>query len=310
MTYRPSFPAARALVLAGLALFLSGCALRQDARIWPTVPGTGVTVFAAGDIADCRRHFPADSGAARTADLIASHLAKDDKAVVLALGDLTYPVGAAAEYTHCYEPTWGRFKAKTFPSPGNHDYHTKGASGYYDYFGERAGPARRGYYSFTLGNWLILSLNSSVRGAELDAQLAWLKKELAQNTSKCTLAYWHHPVFSSGGHGSLPVMQPFWKELAAAGTELVLAAHDHDYERFAPQDGDGLRDEARGTRQFVVGTGGAHLTPLRLDKPHSETNDNTVYGVLKLTLKETGYEWEFLPATEGGYTDRGAAPCH
>lgn len=297
------------VAIAAIAAGLSGCAARLSGRA-PLVPGEGIAVYAAGDIADCRWRFPNDSGAAGTADLVARQLAKDGKAAVLTLGDNTYPVGLPAEFTDCYEPTWGRFKKRTFPAPGNHEYYTRGAPGYYSYFGEFAGPNGHGYYSFMLGTWHVIALNSALRNAEFAAQLAWLKAELAQHKAPCTLAYWHHPVFSSGGHGNNDFMRGVWKELASAGVDVALTSHDHNYERFARQDGEGRRDDARGTRQFVVGTGGAQLSPLRFDKPNSEVNDNSTHGVLKLVLKETGYEWEFMPVAQGGFTDRGAALCH
>jgi len=229
---------------------------------------------------------------------------------VLTLGDNTYPAGAPSELSGCYEPTWGQFKPRTYPTAGNHDYYTNAGSGYFAYFGERAKPAQHGYYSFEIGKWHVISLNSALRGSEFAEQLAWLKTDLNRHASACTLAYWHHPVFSSGGHGNNDFMLPAWKELAASGADLVLVSHDHDYERFAPQDGEGRRDDARGMRQFVVGTGGAQLTPLRWSKPNSEVKDNSTHGVLQLSLKPTGYEWEFLPVTAGGFTDRGIAHCH
>lgn len=300
---------ARAFSLAGAAFLLSlaaGCATQRP----PALPGEGITVYAAGDIADCRYRLPESTGAAQTAALVAGGLAKNDKAVVLTLGDNTYPAGAPAEFSGCYDPTWGRFKARTYPSIGNHDSYTKGAAGYFDYFGERAKPAQHGYYSFELGAWHVIALNSTLRGSEFATQLAWLKDDLDRHPSACTLAYWHHPAFSSGGHGDNAFMLPVWKQLAAAGVDLALSGHDHDYERFAPQDGEGRRDEARGMRQFVVGTGGAQLSPLRWSKPNSEARDSSTHGVLKLTLKEGGYEWEYLPVTPGGFSDRGAARCH
>lgn len=299
-------PALAAVSCLGLSL-LAGCVAN---KIPVKIPGEGVAIYAAGDIADCRYRYPADAGAAQTAALIARELDKDDKAIVVTLGDNTYPIGAPAEFSGCYEPTWGRFKSRTYPAAGNHDYYTKEGAGYYAYFGERAKPGQHGYYSFQIGKWQVIALNSALHGNEFAMQLDWLKSELSQHTGPCTLAYWHHPVFSSGGHGNNDFMLPVWKLLAASGADVALAAHDHDYERFAPQDGNGRRDEIRGVRQFVVGTGGADLTPVRFGKPNSEVKNNSTHGVLKLTLKEGGYEWEFMPATPGGFTDRGAARCH
>ena len=300
----------RAFVAALIILTtLSGCAADKPPPM-PVLTGTGVTLLAGGDIADCRYLPAAGAGAASTAELVAAELARDPAAVVLTLGDNTYPVGALGEFTSCYEPTWGRFKARTFPSPGNHDYATKGAPGYYDYFGAAAGPQRRGYYSFSVGKWLVISLNSNLRPPEMETQITWLKAELERNKAPCTLAYWHHPVFSSGGHGDDLRMAEAWKVLMAANAELVLAGHDHDYERFAPLDAAGNRDDAHGLRQFVVGTGGTNLSPFRLRRDHSQASDNSTHGILKLVLKDAGYEWEFLPVLQGGFTDKGATRCH
>lgn len=297
-----------------LATLLAGCQSDHRGREEQTkaamLPGKGIPVYAAGDIASCKKRPPEESGAARTAAIIEAGLAADKDAVVLTLGDNTYPVGLLEEYTECYEPTWGRFKARTFPSPGNHEYYTPHAVGYYSYFGGAAGPDRRGYYSFNLGNWHVISLNSYLKPAEHQAQLTWLKDELARNRARCTLVYWHHPLYSSGGHGSDDRMRDAWKMLHDAGAELVLASHDHNYERFAPQNADGGRDDQRGIRQFVVGTGGAKLTPLRFRKFNSEISDNSTHGVLRLMLKDAGYEWEFLPVEKDGFSDRGMALCH
>jgi hypothetical protein len=297
-----------------IAAALSGCMVNIDIAAHesiPVIPGDGVVVYAAGDIADCRKFKPADTGAARTAALLASELDKNPDASILTLGDHTYPNGLLAEFTDCYAPTWGWFKHRTHPAPGNHEYYSRGAAGYYEYFGQAAGPNNRGYYSFTLGKWRVISLNSNLKqSAEHHAQLEWLKSELAQHTSLCTLAYWHHPLFSSGGHGDNSQMQEAWQILSDAGADLVLAAHDHDYERFAPLNHHGRPDNARGMRQFVVGTGGARLTPFRFRRPYSAGGSNATHGVLKLVLKETGYAWEFLPVTPGAFRDDGASLCH
>jgi hypothetical protein len=144
----------------------------------------------------------------------------------------------------------------------------------------------------------------------METQFAWLKSELERNKAPCTLAYWHHPVFSSGGHGDNPRMAEAWKALTAANADLVLTGHDHDYERLAPMDAAGNRDDARGLRSFVVGTGGAGLSPFRLRREHIQASDNFTHGILKLVLKDAGYEWEFLPVLQGGFTDKGSARCH
>ncbi|MFZ6734292.1 metallophosphoesterase family protein [Undibacterium sp. Ji42W] len=276
----------------------------------PVEKSVSATVYVAGDIADCRKRPPVESMAARTAELIASGLDKDSTARAITLGDNTYPVGKPEEFSNCYEPTWGRFKEKTLPSPGNHDYGMPKALGYYNYFGELAGPDRRGYYATRLGKWYILSLNSNLDQAQMQEQLKWLKDELDSNKQSCTLAFWHHPVYSSGGHGNNKNMQEAWTMLAAAKADIVLAAHDHDYERFAPLDANGDRDDKNGIRSFVVGTGGAKLTPMFLPKGATELRDNSTHGVLKLTLHAKSYEWEFLPVPGQALVDKGQAACH
>ena len=303
-----------ALLCAALLCTLPGCAFTPPHG----QTGTPVTVYAAGDIADCRYRTPAASGAAATAGLIDAGLTANPAAQVLTLGDHTYPVGLPAEFNDCYQPTWGRFRERTWPTPGNHEYYTAGAPGYYAYFGARAAQEQGGYYSVQLGKWHVISLNSTLRGAAFDAQLAWLRDDLVRHATLCALAFWHHPRYSSGGHASTPYLAPVWQALTDGGVELALAAHDHDYERFAPQDAQGVRDDERGMRQFVVGTGGAMLTPLRFAAANSETKNNASHGVLRLDLFDTGYTWEFLaagqedefPSSGTAYTDRGAARCH
>jgi 3',5'-cyclic AMP phosphodiesterase CpdA len=287
-------------------------ALLAAGSLHAATPAPAVTVYAAGDIARCVHPDAAWSGAAATAALVAAGLAADPRAAVLVLGDATYPRGAAAEFTNCYGPTWGRFKQRSWPAPGNHEYATGGAAPYFSYFGAAAG---RGYYSLRLGSWRLFSLDSNLAGAAQAAQLAWLREELAREPARCTLAYWHHPLYSSGMHGNIARMKEAWRLLYQAGAELVLSGHDHDYERFAPQDADGRRDDARGLRQFVVGTGGAFATPFLWPLPNSEARDSNHDGVLKLVLGEDGYSWEFLQArayndASGVAPDRGAVRCH
>jgi hypothetical protein len=282
--------------------------LSHAAAIEPA--GKGITIYAAGDIADCSKTKAADSVAAKTAALIATQLASDKTAVVLTLGDHTYPVGLLSEFHDCYEKTWGQFKDRTHPAPGNHEYYTPEAAGYYGYFSEPNDPERRSYYSIDIGKWHVVSINSNLRDAAFAAQLDWLKKDLAQHPAKCTLAYWHHPVFSSGGHGNNTFMKPVWKILEDADADVILSGHDHDYERFAPQNIDGQRDETHGMREFIVGTGGARLTPLLFGKVNSEVSNNNTFGVLKMVLKENSYEWEFLPVAGSSFADHGKGECH
>ena len=289
-----------------LALLAAPCASAA-----PQAPST-YTLLAAGDIADCRRIAPQHSRAADTADLVQRELDRNPRAAVLLLGDNVYQKGTAREYAECYHPTWGRFRDRTYPTPGNHEYATPGAKGYFDYFGAAAGP---GYYAFSLAGWRIISLDSNLAGAAKAHQMTWLERELADNPAPCTLAYWHHPLYSSGGHPRNTLMQGEWQRLHQAGAELVLAGHDHEYERFAPQDGFGKLDRARGMRQFVVGTGGAYTTPFLRIEPHSEVRDASRTGVLKLTLRADGYAWQFLEASYDGFPngpgpDRGEDQCH
>ncbi len=294
--------------VALLVVVLQGCRSGPVVRD-VSLPGQAKVLLAAGDIADCRHLPAAQSGAEKTAKLVERELAKDAAASVLTLGDNTYPVGLPHEFSNCYAPTWGRFKARTLPAAGNHDYYTAGAPGYYGYFGSQAGPAAKGYYTTSAGSWKLIALNSALRGEAFAAQLAWLKTELAASTSICTLAFFHHPPFSSGGHGNIAFMQPVWRALTDGSVDVVLAAHDHHYERFAPMDGEG-QVVPRGARQFVVGTGGATFSWLRLPLTSTEARNNDTLGVLKLALRDGGYSWEFLAAMPTTFTDQGEGLCH
>jgi acid phosphatase type 7 len=228
---------------------------------------------------------------------------------VMALGDLAYPAGSAHDFATCYEPTWGRVKERTRPAPGNHDYETQQGAPYYAYFGENAGPSGLGYYSYRAGAWLVLSLNSNIPAAADSPQAAWVRATLASNPTSCTLAYWHHPLFSSGPNGDNAVMRDIWSILQQAGADVVISAHDHLYERFAPQDVSGRADPRQGLREFVVGTGGAHLYSPKAIRPNSEVISST-FGVLKLTLKPKSYEWQFVAIPGKPFTDFGTAECH
>jgi hypothetical protein len=252
----------------------------------------------AGDIATC--DSDGDEQTARLLDAIPG--------TVFTLGDNAYGDGTLEQFQQCYDPTWGRHKARTRPAPGNHDYHTAQATGYYAYFGERAGPAGQGYYSFDLGAWHIVALNSEIKAGPNSAQAQWLRADLAANPSVCTLAYWHEPLFSSGPHGNDAHMQPIWDILAGAGADVVLAGHDHDYERFAPQTSSGEPDP-NGMREFVVGTGGASHYAFEHIRPNSEARNNDTFGVLKLTLRATSYDWQFIPVAGGAFHDSGSAAC-
>jgi hypothetical protein len=213
---------------------------------------------------------------------------------------------------NCYDPTWGPFKGVTKPSIGNHEYLTTDAAGYFTYFGDAAhGPG--GYYSYELGAWHIIVLNSNcgpAGGCGVNSpQGKWLAADLATHPTKCSLGYWHHPYYSSGQWGNNSYMLPLVQMLYNAGAELMLAGHDHDYERFAPQDTAGNLDPTNGIVQFVAGTGGSNDTPWNVFKPNSLARQNTEFGVLKLTLHASGYDWEFIPV-RGTFRDAGSAACH
>jgi hypothetical protein len=240
---------------------------------------------------------------------------------VLPLGDLQYENGAFAKYQLSYALSWGLVKDITHPVPGNHDYGTGGASGYFDYFNGlantsgRAGDRGKGYYSYDIGAWHLVALNSncgSIGGCGAgSAQESWLRSDLAAHPNACTLAYWHHPRFSSGStHGNDTEVGPLWQALYDAGADLVLSGHEHNYERFAPQSPSGAADPARGIREFVVGTGGKNHYGFGAPNPNSEARSSGAYGVLKLGLRPTGYDWDFEPDTSGGFTDSGSGSCH
>ena len=269
------------------------------------VPPTTATLVAAGDIAGC---------SSRGDEATAALLDARPDATVATLGDLAYDSGTAKEFADCYGPTWGRHRARTRPAPGNHEYETDGASGYFGYFGPAAGDPSKGYYSYDLGSWHVVVVNSNCGevGCEADsAQEAWVRADLAAHPAVCTLAYWHHPRFSSGSrHGSQSSMAAIWSALYDLGADLVLAGHDHDYERLGPLDPTGAVDETRGIRSFVVGTGGRSHSGFGRPRPGSEVRNDDTFGVLALTLRPTGYDWQFVPEAGRTFTDAGSAGCH
>jgi hypothetical protein len=252
----------------------------------------------AGDIAKCESGGNPEA-TARLLDSISG--------TVFALGDNAYPSGSADDYRNCYDKTWGRHKSRTRPVAGNHEYDTPGASAYYEYFGGNAGPAGLGYYSYDLGNWHIVALNSNIGVSVSSPQGLWLRNDLSAHPSTCTLAYWHYPLFSSSEHGNIDAMRDFWRILYDAGAEIVLGGHDHVYERFAPQDPNGAADPVNGIREFVAGTGGAPPYPFESIKPNSEVRASAI-GVLRFALKAGGYDWTFVPVSGPG--DSGSGTCH
>lgn len=271
-----------------------------------TAPAADPVIVAAGDIAGC----------ATTGDEATAALLDDIPGTVATLGDNAYSRGTPEEFRKCYARSWGRHRARTRPSAGNHDYGTRGAEGYFRYFGRAAGDPRRGYYSYDLGAWHVIVLNSNSDCVAIDcaagsAQERWLRADLAAHPNVCTLAYWHHPRFSSAlNHGSDSTMTPFWNALYEYGADVVLNGHDHVYERFAPQTPAGIADSVRGIRQFTVGTGGrSHYSFIDL-QTNSEAHDGTTFGVLKLTLHAHSYDWEFVPVEGGRFRDSGSGKCH
>lgn len=272
--------------------------------------GPDPILVGAGDIAKCSY-----MNCEKTATLLDAIFASNPPGLIFAAGDTSNESGTPAEYANCFDPTWGRHKPLIRPAVGNHEYLTAGASGYFGYFGTAAGPSDKGYYSYDLGRWHIVVLNSNcskVGGCQVgSAQERWLRSDLQASPTKCTLAYWHHPRFSSGQWGSFVSMQPIWQALQDNGAEIVLSGHDHDYERFAPQTATGAPDPAFGIRQFVVGTGGAtHGGPINAILANSEAHNGSVDGVLKLTLHPSSYDWEFIPIAGDSFTDSGSTPCH
>jgi hypothetical protein len=289
----------------------------------PVAQAADPVIAAAGDIAcdPASGGFNAGLGTAGACrQLYTSNiLVQGGYEAVLPLGDSQYEDGLLADFLLSYDLSWGRVKAITRPVPGNHEYHTGSAAGYFDYFngiGSGTGPAgdrNRGYYSYDIGNWHLVALNSNCGAiggcGATSPQGQWLRDDLAASSASCTLAYWHHPLFSSGEYSpGISSTRPLFQALYDSGADVVLNGHDHNYERFAPQDANGAFDP-RGIRQFIVGTGGnsnyAQGTPLA----NSEVRNSTSFGVLELTLGADSYDWRFVPAAGDTFTDSGSEAC-
>lgn len=300
-------------------LFLAAAVLAAVANGSPAGAADPV-IAAAGDIA-CAPTDPGYNGGNGTATRCRQRATSDllvgaGLAAVLPLGDIQYDSPSAANLKAVYDPTWGRVKSISHPVLGNHD--GAGAS-YFDYFngpGARdgaAGPRGRGYYSFDVGSWHIVALNSnctSVSCGSGSIQEKWLRADLAAHPAACTLAFWHHPRYSSGHDGSHVTLSAFWRDLHAAGAELVLSGHSHNYERFAPKDANG-KAGLTGIRQFVVGTGGGFMTGLGTSRvAGSQVAQNNTFGVLQLTLHPSSYDWRFVPIAGRQWTDSGSGQCH
>lgn len=283
---------------------------RQEPSPSPASPDEKTFVLVgAGDIASCKD----PEGARATAKLI-----ERIPGTVFAAGDLAYERGSAAEFKNCYGATWGEFKSRTRPTLGNHEYAEPKAAAYFQYWGAQAGLPGAGYYSYDLGSWHIVALNTNCGAQGLggcghgSAQEEWLRKDLADHPDACILAYGHHALFSSGvfkSHAIHPELREIWRDLYAAHASLVLAGHEHSYERFAPQDPDGHADAANGIREIVVGTGGRSHDPLGFALANSEVRNTDTYGVLKLTLTPGHYTWEFIPEEGKTFTDSGSGEC-
>jgi hypothetical protein len=297
----------RPIPLLACALLLS-CACKAPDHRAPAVPVAAaaplsrdtVILVGAGDIAECGSD--GDEQTARLLDSITG--------TVFTAGDNAYSSGTDSEFARCYAPGWGRHRARTRPAPGNHDYRTSAGEPYYAYFGAQAGEPGRGYYSYDLGAWHVISLNSNVGMRAGSAQETWLRADLAATRAKCVLAYWHHPRFSSAKHGDVPRTEPLWQALYDFGAEIVLGGHDHTYERFTPQTPDGKPDPERGIREFVVGTGGAEHYDFGSPEPNSEVRNGDTWGVLKLTLMSDTYRWQFVPVPGRTFSDSGSGRCH
>jgi calcineurin-like phosphoesterase family protein len=268
--------------------------------------GGAVVVTAAGDIASCTTN--ADEATAQLIDGIAP-------TKVLALGDTVYPDGTATQFSDCYDPTWGRHKAKTSPAVGNHEYHVSGAAGYFGYFGAAAGDPGKGYYAFDLGAWRFYALNSNcsqVACAAGSAQEQWLRGDLAANPQSCIAAFMHHPRFASGASGARrdnTSMAALYQDFYNASGDLWLVGHNHVYERLTHLGPTGAIDMTRGIRNFIVGTGGSGHGSFGTPLPGSEVRNSSTFGVLKLTLRAGGYDWQFVPVAGSTFTDSGSDTC-
>jgi hypothetical protein len=311
--------AVRLLLVLGLGSIL-GCATITPLATTPpgstgpsaSIPsGPDPVIAAAGDIA-CDPSV--DSGAPARCDQAATAaqvLALKPDAVI-ALGDQQYETNTAAAYVSVFDKSWGQFKDLIHPTIGNHEYLTHDATGYFGYFGGAAGDPTKGYYSWNLGAWHMIALNSEcshVGGCRSgSAQETWLQADLAANPTACTLVTWHEPRWSSGEHGNATQMDAIWRDLVDAHVDVVLTGHNHDYERFPALDASGNPNPS-GVQEFVVGTGGKNHYPFKAPAIAGEIRDDTSFGILKMTLHQTGYDWQFLPAPGYRFTDSGSMAC-
>jgi acid phosphatase type 7 len=295
-----------ALIAAILLGVLAACATAALSALPATGQAAAVTLVGAGDISSC----------SHTNDTATARLLGRTPGTVFTLGDNVDPRGTAQNYRNCYRPTWGRYKKRTMPAVGNHDYDgTVHAGPYFDYFGARAGRIRQGYYSYNRGAWHIVVLNSNcdrIGGCGRNsAQGRWLRSDLARSDNRCTLAYFHHPLYASGSGTATAQVKPFWNMLQARRADVIMSGHAHRYERYAPMTPAGRR-AANGIRQFVVGTGGESggSEIHREDAPNMQVVKTDVSGVLRLSLRPTSYSWRFVRAAGASFTDSGTGRCH
>jgi hypothetical protein len=269
------------------------------------LPAATVTVAAAGDICGsaCNQTKPVVTAMNPTAVIVA--------------GDLAYESGTLSEFTNNYNPQWGAFKNLTYPAPGNHEYNTSNATGYFDYFNGvgqatgRAGTRGKGYYSFDVGDWHFIALNSNITKTAGSTQEQWLRADLAANTKPCTAAYWHHPRFAAGNYGDNSALKPFYQALYDYKADLIVNGHDHNYIRFALSRPDGTKDAANGVRELLIGTGGRALYGAGVSTVATiEKKEYNTFGVGKLTLSATGYQVNFVPVAGRTFTDSVTGTCH
>jgi len=299
----------RLAALVAAALYLCSCSGAPSAptaapdRPVPltlsSLPAADARLVGAGDIATCGS--PGSELTARLLDVMGG--------TVFTTGDNAYPSGSFDQFRDCYDPTWGRHRERTRPTPGNHDYEMANAAAYYAYFGSNAGPPGRGYYSYDAGAWHVVALNSEIDVRTGSAQEHWLRADLTANPAACVAVLWHRPRFSSGPNGDSRDLQDLWRTIHEFNVDLVLNGHEHFYERFAPQDVNGKADFDRGIRQFTIGTGGRTMSSMRARRPNSEIVGHDL-GVLSLTLLPNSYQWEFVPVEGATFRDAGTGSCH
>ncbi len=306
------------LILIPVVVVLGACGYPISSGLRSKGVTTDPVIAAAGDIAcdpaDAKYNGGVGTEAACHMKATSDLVLEVNPVAVLTLGDNQYEIATLSEFRQSFDPTWGRLKSIIHPAVGNHEYKTPGASGYFNYFGTAAGDLGKGYYSYSIGTWHIIALNSNcsdVGGCgPRSTQELWLKSDLAAHPAFCTLAYWHHPRFSSGRYGNNPEYGAFWQDLYNARADVVLVGHEHNYERFALQDPNGSADPAHGIRQFIVGTGGKNFSVFVTFQPNSEVRNSGTFGVLVMTLHPKSYDWRFIPEPGKGFTDSGSASCH